>query len=271
VFVLLAGASARQHGHPDADRLIADIDRVLDQHFWDEDRGLLREEYHRDWLPISDYRGMNANMHGSEAFLAAYKATGDEKYLKRAGRILDFFIGQKAPAHGWRIPEHYTEDWQVDPDYSGNPMFRPAGTTPGHSLELGRLYMEYWELSGRPDDQTLAMARQLIEQALKDGWLPDGGLAYTLKHGGAADIDDRYWWPVAEAIGAVATLQRLDPRPGDEIWYRRLWQFAYDKLVDHQNGGWFPELDENGKPTQKQFLGKPDIYHSLQAALLALD
>jgi len=42
------------------------------------------------------------------------------------------------------------ENWTVDPGYSGNPMFRPAGTTPGHSFELGRLMLQHWELSGKP-------------------------------------------------------------------------------------------------------------------------
>ena len=37
--------------------------------------------------------------------------------------------------------------------------------------------------------------------------------------------------------------------------------------MDHERGGWFPEIDEEGQPVSKQFLGKPDIYHSIQAGL----
>ena len=84
VFVLLAGASARQAGHPGADRLIDDATAVIDRHFWDDDKGLLREEFNRDWRPLSAYRGMNANMHGVEALLAAFEATGREIHLERA-------------------------------------------------------------------------------------------------------------------------------------------------------------------------------------------
>jgi len=270
VFVLLAGASAKQSGHPDADRLIDDVTAVIDRHFWDDDRGLLREEFHGDWTRFSTYRGMNANMHGVEAMLAAFEATGRETYLRRAGRILDFFVGKIASTHQWRIPEHYTEEWQLDRNYAGNPMFRPMGTTPGHSLELGRLLIQHSDLSRRPQDQSLVQARSLIERALADAWLPDGGLCYTLDYSGHIAIRDRYWWPVAEAIGAISALQQIDPREEDEVWYRKLWRFAHDHLVDHRFGGWYPELDEGGKPVQKQFLGKPDIYHSLQADLLPL-
>ena len=200
--------------------------------------------------------------------LAAFEATQKEVYLERAGRILDFFVGRIAPAYNWRLPEHYSEDWQVDPDYQGNPMFRPAGSTPGHSFELGRLVLQHWDLGGRNNSDAPNLARQLIERALTDAWQPDGGFGYTLDFEGKSAITDRYWWPVAEAIGAIATLIRVDQRAEDEIWYRRLWQFADRYLIDHERGGWYPELDGDGVPAMTQFQGKPDIYHSLQAAII---
>jgi len=271
VFVLLAGSSAKEAGHPDADALIADASGVLDRHFWEDGPGLFCDEWNRDWTPFSTYRGMNANMHGVEALLAAFEATGRAEFLTRAGRILDFFTTRMAPAEGWRLPEHYTENWQIDRSYAGNPMFRPAGTTPGHSFELGRLLLQYWDLAGRPDDGSPDRARRLIEQALADAWNAErGGIAYTLRFDGSVDNPARYWWPVTEAIGALAALIKLDRRAGDEAWYRKLWVFADHLLIDHARGGWFPELDADDRLTDKQFRGKPDIYHSFQAALFPL-
>ncbi|WP_151717786.1 AGE family epimerase/isomerase [Gemmobacter serpentinus] len=269
VFVLLAGASAKIAGHPDADRLIADVWQQLDRHFWEDGPGLFADEFNRDWTPFSDYRGMNANMHATEALLTAYEATGDRVYLDRAGRILDFFLTRMAAAEGWRIPEHYHADWQPDRAYAGDPMFRPRGTTPGHSFEFGRLALQWWDLAGRPADGTPARARALIETALA-AWQPRGGLAYTLHFDGTVDVPDRYWWPVTEAIGALAALIKLDRRPEDEVWYRRFWAFADAHLIDHARGGWFPELDAEDRPTARQFHGKPDIYHSVQAVLFPL-
>ena len=270
VFVLLAASSARMAGHPDADRLFADVAAVLDTRFWEEGHGLFADEFARDWHPFSDYRGMNANMHGVEALLAAFEATGDTLWLTRAGRILDFFTDRMARAQDWRLPEHYSGDWQIDRDYAGDPMFRPWGTTPGHSFELGRLLLQHWDLTGRPQGDAPDRARALIERAMEDAWQPQGGLAYTLKPGGAVDIPDRYWWPVTEAIGAYASLSKLDPRDNDEAAYRRLWTFADAHFVDHARGGWFPEIDAEGHPVARQFAGKPDIYHALQAVLYPL-
>ncbi|MCG3268277.1 AGE family epimerase/isomerase [Yoonia sp. I 8.24] len=271
VFVLLAASSAHMAGHPDALALIDDVTQVLETKFWEDDHGLFADEWNRDWTPFSTYRGMNANMHGVEALLTAYEATGRTAYLDKAGRILDFFVGQIAPANKWRLAEHYTQDWQIDWAYSENPMFRPAGTTPGHSFELARLSLQYWDLRGRPAGGVVNAARNLMQAALDDAWDPErGGLIYTLNHDGTPAIKDRYWWPVTEAIGVLATLIKLDPTPDDETWYRKLWQFADSHFIDHTRGGWYPEIDVTGAPTDAQFKGKPDIYHAVQASLFAL-
>ena len=269
VFVLLAAASARQVGHPDAERLLGDVAEVLDLRFWDKGAGLLSDEYRRDWTPFSTYRGMNANMHGAEAMLAAHEATGERQWLDRAGRILEFFAGRIAPEHGWRLPEHYTERWQVDAVYSGNPMFRPPGSTPGHSFELGRLVLQHWDLSGRSDDAP-DRARQLVERAFADAWRRDGGFVYTLGTDGRPAIRDRYWWPVTEAIGVFASLLKLDASPEDEERYRDCWRFAARHFIDARHGGWLPEIGEDGRPVERQFRGKPDIYHAIQADLIPL-
>ncbi|AZV80781.1 AGE family epimerase/isomerase (plasmid) [Parasedimentitalea marina] len=271
VFVLLAGASAKMAGHPDADRLIDDVTAVLETHYWEGNHGLFADEWNRDWSPFSSYRGMNANMHGVEALLTAFEATGRETYLSMAGQILGFFVNRIAAAENWRLPEHYTADWQIDRLYSGNPMFRPGGTTPGHSFELARLLLQYWDLSGRPENNTQEVAWKLTERALSDAWNNElGGFAYTLNFDGTPAIGSRYWWPVTEAIGVLASFLKLGGNQVQHDWYSRLWCFADAHFIDYENGGWFPEIDEQGKPTTTQFLGKPDIYHSVQAALFPL-
>jgi sulfoquinovose isomerase len=270
VFVLLAAASAMEVGHPDAARLMRDVLEVLDRRFWEDGPGLYRDEWNRDWTPFSIYRGMNANMHAVEALLSAFEATGEAVHLARAGRILDKFTVQIAPVEGWHIPEHFTEDWKIDRAYAGNPMFRPAGTTPGHSLEFARLLLQWWDLSGRQGDAP-DRARSLWHQALTDGWLlGTGGFAYTLDFDRKVAISNRYWWPVTEAIGTAAMLLKADPHTGDDDWYRILWQFAQTHLIDHVHGGWFPEIGPDGKSASSIFRGKPDIYHSIQAALFPL-
>ncbi len=270
-FVLLAGSSARVAGHPDADRLIADVAEILEKRFWEEGPGASAEEFTPDWHPFDRYRGQNSNMHLTEALMAAYEATGESLFLLRAERIAGLIVDRHARAADWRLPEHFHVDWSVDRDYSGSPMFRPYGTTPGHSLEWARLLVQLWETGGRRHSWMPEAAKALFRRALGDGWdTATGGIYYTLEWDGAPRIRDRYWWPCCEAIGAVAFLAGIDDDPEFEAWYRRIWSFVATRFVDRENGGWFPQLDERLVPNADPFFGKPDIYHALQACLIPL-
>jgi sulfoquinovose isomerase len=268
-FVLLAGASAKTIGHPHADQLIADVTEVITERFWEKQHGASAEEFSRDWQPISRYRGQNSNMHLTEACMAAFEATGEGLYLDMAESIATLLIGKLTPAAGGRVPEHFNENWELDPDYAGGDVFRPFGTTPGHWLEWTRLCLQLWELGGRRREWLLPAAKDLFALAVAEGWNgEDGGFYYTLDWNGRPHLRNRMWWPCAEGIGAAAFLNAIDGAPEYETWYRRIWDFVASRLIDRDNGGWRTEAaDPNVTPL---FEGKPDLYHALQACLIPL-
>ncbi len=270
-FVLLAASSAKAAGHPQADRLLADVTAVLNERFWEENHGAVAEEFTRDWQPKSTYRGQNCNMHLTEALMEAFEVTGERSYLDKAERIADLLIRRAASANGWHLPEHFTRDWVVDLDYIGDPMFRPPGTTPGHSLEWARLILQLWALGGRRLDWVLGAAVSLFDKAVADGWNHEtGGFYYTLDNDARPLVRDRYWWPCTEGIGAAAFLNAIDGTPVYEEWYRRIWDWCATHLIDRENGSWRPQLDDNLVPNTGPFFGRPDIYHALQACLIPL-
>ena len=270
-FVLLAASSAKLAGHPDADRLLTDITTLLEERFWDEAHGAAREQFGRDWRIPDGYRGQNANMHLTEALMAAFEATGDSLFLRRAERIAALIVQRHAAANGWHIPEHYDSQWQPNRSYDGDQTFRPYGTTPGHSLEWTRLLLQLWELGGRALPWLPEAARALFAAAIADGWdRAGGGFHYTLDWDRTPRIADRYFWPVCEGIGAAAFLNAIDGDPLYEIWYRRIWDFAATWLIDRAHGGWHAQLDADNRPNASLFRGKPDLYHAVQACLIPL-
>ncbi len=269
-FVLLAASSAKVVGHPDADHLLADVSEVLRTRFWESAHGAVAEEFSADWKPISRYRGQNSNMHLTEALMAAFEATGDAIYLEMAESIATLVIQKLAAANDWRVPEHFNESWELDRDYAGGDVFRPYGTTPGHWLEWARLLLQLWELGRRRLGWLLGAAGALFERAVGEGWnAENGGFHYTLDWSGKPHLRNRLWWPCAEGIGAAAFLNAIDGDPKYEDWYRRIWDFVANHLIDRENGGWRTEpVDPTGKPGL--FEGKPDLYHALQGCLIPL-
>jgi sulfoquinovose isomerase len=269
--VLLAASSAKIVGHPLADGLLADISEVLEKRFWEPAHGASAEEFAADWSPVSAYRGQNSNMHLTEALMAAFEATGERAYLAKAESIADLILRRMAGSEHWRVPEHYRADWTVDREYKGSDMFRPYGTTPGHWLEWSRLAMQLWELGGRRLEWLPGAAKGLFAEATRSGWDEAlGGFYYTLDWDARPRIRDRIWWPCCEGIGAAAFLAPHESDVFHEDWYRRIWNFSARHFIDRKHGGWRPQLDDSLTPIAGYFVGKPDLYHALQACLIPL-
>jgi mannose/cellobiose epimerase-like protein (N-acyl-D-glucosamine 2-epimerase family) len=270
-FVLLAASSAKLVGHPLADQMLADVTEVINTRFWDNSVGAVKEEFANDWSEITQYRGQNSNMHLTEALMAAYEATGDKAYLAKAERIAELIIAKHAAPLGYRVAEHFDQDWVLDKDYVGSEMFRPSGTTPGHWLEWARLLMQLWVLGDKRLSWLTEAARNLFHQSIELGWdKVHGGFFYTLDWDNQPIMREKLWWPVSEAIGAASFLSAYERDNYFQAWYRKLWDYAENHVIDHRRGGWMSELTEDLTPTSRLFTGKPDIYHALQACLIPL-
>ena len=270
-FVLLAASSAKVVGHPLADKMLADITEVLETRFWEEKHGAIAEEFSRDWVAVPDYRGQNSNMHLTEALMAAFEATGDRNYLTKAESIAELIIHDRAGKLGYRVGEHFNEDWQLDLNYQGSEMFRPSGATPGHWLEWARLILQLWVLGGKKHAWMPEASARLFRNAIELGWdKHKGGFFYNLDWDNKPIMRHKLWWPAAEAIGAAAFLNEHQPSDFHEEWYRRVWGTIAQKFIDHEHGGWHEELSDDLKPSYKLFAGKADLYHAVQSCLIPL-
>ena len=198
-FVILAASSGMLAGRDGAKELLDDALALFDKRFWNEEEGLTCDTWNTEFTVLDDYRGLNANMHTVEAFLAAADALDDEKYRVRAGRIIDHVIGW-ASENEWRIPEHFTKEWKADLDCNKDhpaDQFKPYGATPGHGIEWSRLITQ-WALSTYREDEEkrapyLQAAESLYARAISDAWDADGapGIVYTTDWNGKPVVHDR--------------------------------------------------------------------------------
>lgn len=277
-FVILAATSAYLAGRPGAERLLKEALEIYDRYFWNEKEGLSCDTWNTEFSECDSYRGLNANMHTVEAFLAvADTLTGDEsvKYRTRAGRIIDRVLGW-AGANDYRIPEHYTSDWKPEPDKNidkPDDPFKPYGATPGHGIEWARLIVQ-WALSTYGSDDKgrtyIDKAERLYKRAVSDAWNCDGapGIVYTTDWEGRPVVHDRMHWTLAEAINSSATLYRATGDTSYADDYSEFMEYLDDSVMDHVNGSWFHQLDENNCLKETVWPGKSDLYHALQAMII---
>jgi len=275
-FVVLAASSATAAGHPDGQCLLDHALDVLDEHFWDEEASLGRESFGPAWDRGEDYRGVNANMHAVEAYLAAADVTGREELLKRAVAITQRVVDGFAREHSWLLPEHYTADWEPVLDYNlSEPAhpFRPYGVTIGHLLEWSRLTLNVEAAAKRAGmpavEWAVPAAKALYRKAVKHGWAADGspGFVYTVDFEGKPVVTERIHWVVAEAIGAAVALWQRTGEYEFSNDYVAWWDYAKQVLIDLDGGSWWHEVDSQARPSRTVWDGKPDIYHAYQATL----
>lgn len=275
-FVILAATSGILAGRPGAEELLKHALEVYDRFFWNEEEGLSCDTWNTEFTVLDDYRGLNANMHTVEAFLAAADVAGLEEYRVRCGRIIDHVIGW-AKDNEWRIPEHFTSDWVADLECNKeqpDDQFKPYGATPGHGLEWGRLITQ-WALSTYRDDPTgaapyIEAAENLYNRAVADAWNADGapGIAYTTGWDGKPVVHDRMHWTLAEAINTAAVLANVTKKEKYASDYAEFMQYLDEKVLDHVNGSWFHQLDQKNDVLDTVWPGKPDLYHAMQATLI---
>ncbi|SNU01931.1 Mannose or cellobiose epimerase, N-acyl-D-glucosamine 2-epimerase family [Ruaniaceae bacterium KH17] len=275
-FVILAAASATAANRPGARDLLERALAVHTDRFWDESEGMSRESFSADWTEEEQYRGINANMHTVEAYLAASDVLGDPMYLRRAWRIIQRAMGF-AEANNWLLPEHFSIEWEPQLEFNRETPahpFRPFGATIGHSFEWARLTLQaaaaLRSLGEDDGGWALSCARSLYDAGVAQGWYADGadGFVYTIDWDGTPVVRGRMHWVVAEAIGAAAVLYR---ESGDEVYaeqYQTWWDYAANYLIDVERGSWLHEVGTDNEPSATVWAGKPDIYHALQATLI---
>jgi len=252
--------------------LLREAITVIDRHLWDERQGMSRDTLSADWSSTSPYRGLNANMHLVEAFLAVPPDDG--------GDLADRAIGICRRVAGWaadndgRLPEHFDEDWNPLPEFAAErprDPFQPYGATPGHGFEWARLLVGAATVAQPADRGWLTdAATALYARAASDGWARNGlpGFVYTVDWSGRPIVDMHLFWVAAEAVSAAEVLLRAtgDPRyeRDRELW----WRYISEHVVDRENGSWITELDARNAPSQTIWRGKPDLYHAFQACLI---
>jgi len=266
-FVVLAYAKALEAGCDEARGYLSEAWELLETHFWDAEHGLYADEATADWQ-LLPYRGQNANMHACEALLAAYEASGEQRYLERAALLADNMVNRQAALAGGLVWEHYRQDWSVDWDYNKGDrsnIFRPWGFQPGHQTEWAKLLLILDRHA--PADWYLPRARALFDTAYERSWDSEfGGLVYGFDPDGAFYDTDKYFWVQAESLATAALLAQ---RTGEsKYWeqYDALWDYSWRHFVDHEYGAWFRILhrDNSKVSDEKSPAGKVD-YHTMGA------
>lgn len=275
-FVVLAGSTAATAGVEGGRELLGEALAVWQGRFWDDDAGMAVEQWDRTWSRLSEYRGLNANMHGVEAMLAAADAlpiedqAGKRRLRQQARQVTERAMGW-ARDFGWRLPEHFSADWTPLPEYNRErpaDPFRPYGVTVGHLFEWARLAMHVRAVTAQPPAGLRDGAQNLftVASGAVDGHM---GIPYTLDWTGHVVVGARMHWVLCEAIAAGYVLAEAFGDDGYRIAADDWREVGEILFADPTTGSWHHELTPTGEVGSGTWAGQPDAYHLAQMLLLA--
>ncbi|UXN04465.1 AGE family epimerase/isomerase [Bartonella sp. HY406] len=275
-FVGLAASSAVVAKTEGAELLLKQAVDILEEYFWSENEGAMRESFAADWSNEENYRGANSNMHSVEMCMALADVLNSSIWRQRALRIAHRVIHTNAREHNYRVPEHFDKNWLLMRDFNKDKPYddmRPFGMTPGHFLEWSHLLLKLEAallLNGEEAPTWLFEdASKLFDAGVNTGWAANGkpGIVYTIDWQDNPNVSNRAHWVQAEAITAAAALLKRTGNIKYEVWYRRFWDFLDLHMIDRRGGSWHNEVDGDNNPSSKIYVGKPDLYHAYQSTL----
>ncbi|WP_347331596.1 AGE family epimerase/isomerase [Marinimicrobium locisalis] len=166
-----------------AERLIAHLDR----RFGSIHGGWIEGDYDYPW------RRQNPHMHLFEAMMALYEASGEGRWLARAGEIFALFQTRFFSSEREVLFEFFEEDWQLKHAPAQAPV------EPGHMFEWVWLLDWYHRLTGHPVE---AYTEALYRKGLEIGLVPSGLVLDEVLPDGTPRKHTRRSWGLTELIKA---------------------------------------------------------------------
>jgi mannose/cellobiose epimerase-like protein (N-acyl-D-glucosamine 2-epimerase family) len=203
-------------------------------------------------LPPEGFRLQNPHMHLTEACLAAFEATGEQRFADHAKALVKLFQTKFFDAASGTLAEYFNDDWSRAAGEDGRV------TEPGHQLEWAWILNSARKLLGL---DTAAEIRAAIQFAEKHGVDHRTAVTYNTVRDDGTPIDrGSRTWPNTERLKAAVALYELDgvdPAPVIDPTVELLLQ----RYLSHNPPGtWIDAFDGDGKPTARN-VPASTLYH----------
>ena len=205
--------------------------------------------------PASMPRRQNPQMHLFEAMIAAFDATEDLAFQKRAGEFFALFLANLYDKQSCVIGEYFEDDWS---------RIEPVRVEPGHLAEWVWLLKGFERITRCP---TARFRGELLASALRyrdaAGCLIDEG-----SPGGQIRRSSRRLWPQTELAKAwIAQAESGEVGAADEA-RAALARIEQHYLNHPVKGGWYDQFDGDGTSLVKT-IPASSLYHVLGAVMEA--
>lgn len=248
----------------------------------------LREQYRQDPDALGiggwgqpEWKGQNTNIHVLEALSVTYQVLPVPKVRERLAEMIELIRDVLTTPEG-HLNLYFTADWDpIDHSDSSRAYILENQSLDhisfGHDIETAYLLIDAAEsLDGEVDEQTLTVAKRLVDHTLAHGFDDDyRGIfhsGYRFEESGGVEILSRSksWWAQFEGWHTLALMHRFYPDEEEyPIAFQNMWEYMQEYLFDHEHGGVYNNgLDEDpGSRTDRKAHQWKGPYHDGRALM----
>jgi mannose 2-epimerase len=250
--------------------------------------GGYREMFLRDWQPRpggpygGDRKSFDVHMHLMEAYTTLYELTREEIHARKLREVIEVLWSRMFDPGSWTGTAQFTLDftplpaimfrtvWGADRDNEGEP--RPLDNTSyGHNIEFLWLFLHALEVLGESPDPWKGRLAALASHTARFGVDPQYGGVFVEgpRNGPARDMQKEFWQQAESLVGFLDAFILFRDR---EYWdaFRKVFDFVWEKVINHDVGEWFALLDRDGT-VRWDYLGHAwkNNYHTVRSMIQA--
>ncbi|MGE0742023.1 MAG: AGE family epimerase/isomerase [Hyphomonadaceae bacterium] len=205
-------------------------------------------------LPARGERRQNPHMHLTEASLAAFEATQDQRFLDQADELVALFRAHVFD--GVTLGEHFDADWRRTGGENGRTL------EPGHHFEWAWILAQHQRLAG---GDVSGEARALVAFAERTGVDASSHAVYdAVRDDGAPLRKSSRAWTNTERIKGWLALSELTGEDARAPVTQSL-RLLFDRYCAGQTPGlWVDQFDGEGRPLSSA-VPASIVYHLLLA------
>ena len=236
-----------------------------------------RESFSRDWsaLPATattymsvppDVKLMNTHLHLLEAITTYYLATKDPVARERLIELILIQSNSVVRKAIGACTDKYQRNW--------TPLHGPRydRISYGHDIENVWLLMEACDAVGISNAPLLDLYRTLFEYTLRYGYdQNEGGFFDTGPFNMLADRRGKIWWVQAEGLVSALAMYQLTREDIYLNCFSKTLDWIEKQQVDWENGDWFAQVAEEGKPSGGKAGPWKSPYHNGRAMIECLE
>ena len=264
---------------------------LIQKHCYEPKYGGYLEMFDRSWKLAGpgraggDRKTLDVHMHLMEAFTCLYESTQKDYYKRKLVEVIKLLIDKVLhPEYGTGISQ-FNPDWKqvsqikfdiiwgwdryTDGEQKANPS---DNTCYGHNAEFAWLLIHALKILKFDISDYRDILTRIFEHTVNYGIdTKYGGVFVEGPHmGGVYDTEKEFWQQAEVLIGMLdAYIMTEDPK----YWqaYKNVFDFTFNKVINHTVGEWWPLLSREGEPIWRHMGHEwKTNYHTVRAMIQSI-